>query len=73
MRMLREGRAGLLLLSLSALTLLNAAAPLNPKVKVLKHPTSPVPSECEEGLAPQPLPHVDLAEVPEPVVAPAPC
>src|SRR5437763_1427277 len=69
MRILREGRAGLLLLSLSALSLLNAAAPLNPKVKVVKHPTTPVPSECEEGLAPQPAPRIDLAPVPE---APSP-
>src|SRR5438105_4760410 len=67
--MLREGRAGLLLLSLSALSLLNAAAPLNPKVNVVKHPTTPVPSECEEGLAPQPAPRIDLAPVPE---APSP-
>src|SRR3954471_8082136 len=66
MRMLREGRVGLVLTSMFALSLLNAAAPLNPTVKVAKHPKTAVPSECEEGLAPQPVPSTELTEIPEP-------
>ncbi len=43
-----------LLLVLVAAIPLGAAAQLNPTVKVLARATSPVPPECEQGLAPQP-------------------
>ena len=66
--MLREGRAGLLLLSVCALSLLNATAPLNPTVKVVKHPAKALPPECDEGVAPPPSPRIQVAEAPpEPV------
>jgi len=65
---LREGRAGLLLLSVCALSLLNATAPLNPTVKIRKHSSTPLPAECDESVAPQPSPRIQMAEAaPEPV------
>jgi|GEM_PF-6809086 len=70
--MLREGRAGLVLISLFACLFLNAAAPLNPTVKVVKHPKTAVPAECEEGLAPQVVPPTEPVEVPEPPPATLP-
>jgi outer membrane biosynthesis protein TonB len=71
MMMFREGRAGLLIFSVSALSLLGASAkpPLNPTVKLLKHPASTVPPECDEGVAPQPTPRIEIAEIRE---APSP-
>ena len=72
MMMLREGRAGLLVLSVSALSLLGASAPtLNPTVKVLEIASSPVPSECEEGLAATAAPRIEISE-PSTAMAPAP-
>ena len=62
--MLREGRAGLLFLSVCALSLLNATAPLNPTVKVVKHPAAALPPECDEGVAPAPSPRIQVAEAP---------
>src|SRR5205823_5645657 len=71
MMMLREGRAGLLVFSVSALSLLGAAAPLNPSVKILKVAASAVPSECEEGLAASAAPRIEISE-PSTAMAPAP-
>jgi hypothetical protein len=71
MMMLREGRAGLLVLSVSALSLLGANAPLNPTVNVLKTAASPVPLECEEGLAASAAPRIEISE-PSTAMAPAP-
>jgi hypothetical protein len=71
MMMLREGRAGLLVLSVSALPLLGADAPLNPTVNVLKTAASPVPLECEEGLAASAAPRIEISE-PSTAMAPAP-
>jgi len=70
MPMLREARAAsLLLISVCALTFLNASTPLNPRVRVLRKTaaTSTVSTECDEGLAPQSMPRIDVAEVPAPV------
>jgi hypothetical protein len=69
--MLREARAGLLVLSVSALPLLGASAPLNPTVKVLQTAASPVPSECEEGLAASAAPRIEISER-STAMAPAP-
>jgi hypothetical protein len=51
-----------LLLVLAAAIPLTLGAQLNPTVKVLPRPTSPVPTECDQGLAPQPAQRLTTEE-----------
>jgi hypothetical protein len=61
-----------LIFALSVLLGLTGAAwPLNPLVTRAAQPSGPVPAECEEGLAPTPMPRVNVAEIPAPEVVPA--
>lgn len=60
-------RAGaVLLLVLVAAAAFAQTPPLNPTVKVMPRPATPVPPECEEGFAPQPAPRVRIEDVPAP-------
>jgi hypothetical protein len=54
-------------LSIFALTLfaVGANAQLNPTVKVMSAPVTPVPAECVEGAAPQAQPRIEVAQLPE--------
>lgn len=63
---MRRGAGFVLLLGLSAAGLFAQTPPLNPTVKVMPRPATPVPPECEEGFAPQPAPRVRIEDVPAP-------
>lgn len=54
-------------ISLLALTLFAAGADaqLNPTVKVMSAPVTPVPAECVDGVAQQAQPRIEVAQVPE--------
>lgn len=54
-------------ISILALTLfaVGANAQLNPTVKVMSAPVTPVPVECVEGAAPQAQPRIEVAQLPE--------
>jgi hypothetical protein len=45
---------------------LTASAQLNPTVAVLANASGQVPVECEQGLAPQKMARLDVAQIPEP-------
>ena len=64
--MKHDRRAGrLLIFTLGVLLALTGQTwPLNPLVTRNPQPAGPVPPECEEGLAPAPMPRVIVAEVP---------
>jgi hypothetical protein len=70
--MKHDRRAGLLFLTLGVLLVSTGAAwPLNPLVTRSAQPAGPVPVECEQGLAPTPMPRVNVAEIPLPEAVPA--
>ncbi len=65
-------RAGFLMFTLGVLLVSTGAAwPLNPLVTRNPNPVAAVPVECEQGLAPAPMPRVNVAEIPAPEIVPA--
>jgi hypothetical protein len=61
----RAQRVGLTATWLAAFAIA-AGAQLNPTVTLLSSPASPVPSDCDQSVAPQAMPRVQVAEIPEP-------
>jgi hypothetical protein len=61
----RAQRVGLTAIWLAAFAIA-AGAQLNPTVTVLSSPVAAVPSDCDQSVAPQPMPRVQVAEIPEP-------
>lgn len=51
---------------LTAFAITAAAQQLNPTVTLLKSPAAPVPNDCDQSLAPQPAPRVEVAQIPIP-------
>ncbi len=61
----RAERVGLTALWLAAFAIA-ASAQLNPTVTVLSSPTAPAPANCDQSVAPQAVPRIHVAEIPEP-------
>ena len=60
---LRSRRAGLVLLLMFSAATLAAQSRVNPTVKIRPGAAAPVPVECEEGVAPQPMLRADLRDL----------